>query len=55
MNGAAPEPATKSTVQNQTANTSVIKSAASRVPEKHPWLGVAGIEEKSPNSKGRTT
>ena len=54
MNGPGPESATKTTVQNQTTNTSVIKSATSRVPEKHPWLGVAGVEEKTPNSKGRT-
>jgi len=53
MNGAkAPEPATKTPIQNQISNTSVKTSTASRVPEKHPWQGVSAVEEKFTSGKG---
>lgn len=53
MNGAfLPEPATKTPIQNQISNTSVKTSTASRVPEKHPWQGVSGVEESYRTGKG---
>ena len=54
MNGPAATAPTKITVQNQTTNTSVLKSAASRVPEHHPWLGAVGVEETATTGKGNT-
>lgn len=53
MNGAmAPDPATKTPIQNQTSNDNVKTSAASRVPEKHPWKGVSSVEETFSSGKG---
>ena len=53
MNGAkAPEPATKTPIQNQTSNDNVKTSVASRVPEKHPWKGVSSVEETFSSGKG---
>ena len=54
MNGPAATAPTKTTVQNQTTNTGVLKSAASRVPEHHPWLGAVGVEETATTGKGNT-
>jgi len=54
MNGPAAKAPTKTTIQNQTVNDNVLTSAASRVPEHHPWLGVKGVTEKAPVNKGRT-
>ena len=53
MNGPEPTPATKTTVQNQTQNQNVKTSVASRVPEKHPWLGVDN-QETFTTGKGNT-
>ena len=44
--------AQKIAVQNQVANTNVKTSVASRVPEKHPWQGVSGVEETFTTGKG---
>ena len=55
MNGPDPDPATKTTVQNQIANENVKTSVASRVPEHHPWKGVSGVEEGFNKSKGNTS
>ena len=54
MNGPDPDPATKTTVQNQTSNDNVKTSVASRVPEHHPWKGVSGVEETFTAGKGNT-
>ena len=54
MNGPEPTPATKTTIQNQTQNQNVKTSIASRVPEKHPWLGVEGTQETFNTGKGNT-
>mgnify|MGYP001025385272 CR=1 FL=1 len=54
MNGPEPAPATKTTIQNQGANTSVKVSAASRVPEHHPWKGVEATQESFKSGKGYT-
>ena len=54
MNGPEPDPATKTTVQNQTSNDNVKTSVASRVPEHHPWKGVSGVEETFTSGKGNT-
>ena len=54
MNGPPPDPATKTQVQNQTTNLNVLTSAASRVPEHHPWQGVTGVEEGFEYGKGKT-
>jgi len=55
MNGPEPDPATKTTVQNQIANENVKTSVASRVPEHHPWKGVSGVEETFTSGKGNTS
>jgi hypothetical protein len=55
MNGPDPDPATKTTVQNQIANENVKTSVASRVPEHHPWKGVSGVEEGFNKSKGNSS
>ena len=53
MNGTwLPEPATKTQIHNQVSNTNVKTSTASRVPEKHPWQGVSGVEETFISGKG---
>jgi len=54
MNGPTPDSATKINIQNQTANQSVLKSTASRVPEHHPWKGVSAVEETFTAGKGNT-
>lgn len=54
MNGPPPTAAKKTTVQAQTANSNVVKSAASRVPEHHPWLGASSIQESLETGKGNT-
>lgn len=54
MNGPEPAPATKTTIRNQGANTSIKTSTASRVPEKHPWQGVSETQETFKNGKGYT-
>lgn len=53
MNGPIPQSAEKAPIQNQTSNTSVTQSIASRVPEHHPWLG-AEIQEGFKVGKGNT-
>lgn len=53
-NGPEPTAAVKTTVQNQSANSSVKTSTASRVPEKHPWLGAEGVQETFVTGKGNT-
>ena len=45
-------PATKTPIQNQISNTNIKTSTASRVPEKHPWQGVSGVEETFTSGKG---
>ena len=54
MNGPDPDPATKTTVQNQIANENVKTSSASRVPEKHPWKGISAVQETWTPAKGNT-
>ena len=54
MNGPEPTPAKKTAIQNQTQNQNVKVSTASRVPEKHPWLGVEGTQETFTSGKGNT-
>lgn len=54
MNGPAADPATKAAIQSQTSNKSVLTSIASRVPEKHPWLGMSSIQESFVTGKGNT-
>lgn len=48
----AAAPATKTPIQNQISNTNIKTSTASRVPEKHPWQGVSGVEETFTSGKG---
>jgi len=52
MNGTEAGAATKTPIQNQIANTNIKTSVASRVPEKHPWEGVSGVEERFKTGKG---
>lgn len=54
MNGPAAAAATKATIQSQTANTGVITSIASRVPEHQPWFGNSTVQESFETGKGNT-
>lgn len=54
FNGPVPNATEKAAIQAQTVNTKVTQSIASRVPEKHPWKGVAGVQEKFEPGKGNT-
>lgn len=54
INGPAPAEAQKAAVQSQTTNKNVLTSIGSRVPEKHPWLGISSIQETFNVGKGNT-
>lgn len=41
-------------VNSQVGNRNILESAASRVPEKHPWQGASAIQESFNTAKGRT-
>jgi hypothetical protein len=52
LNGPEPTPATECTPQGHVANTSVVESVNSRVPEHHPWKGASTIQESLNFPKG---
>ena len=55
MNGPLASHAEKTQIHNQTTNLNVLTSAASRVPEHHPWQGVSGTEETFTQGKGKVS
>ena len=54
MNGPAPTAASKIVMNQLVENTNVLESAATRVPEHHPWKGATGVQEKFQLAKGNT-
>lgn len=54
MNGPVADSAERILVNNHVENTNVLLSAASRVPEHHPWKGASAVQEKFETSKGKT-
>lgn len=54
MNGPAPSSATKIDMNQLVENTNVLESAATRVPEHHPWKGATGVQESFNVAKGNT-
>ncbi len=54
MNGPVPASASKITDNQLVENTNVLASAATRVPEHHPWKGATGVQEKFTIAKGNT-
>jgi len=54
MNGPVPTSATKIIDNQLVENTNVLASAATRVPEHHPWKGADGVQETFTVAKGNT-
>ena len=54
MNGPVPASATKILDNQLVENTNVLASAATRVPEHHPWKGATGVQETFTVAKGNT-
>ena len=54
MNGPVPTIPSRIITNQLVENKNVLSSAASRVPEHHPWKGVNKQEEKFRNSEGNT-
>lgn len=54
MNGPAPSSATKIIMNQLVENTNILESAATRVPEHHPWKGATGVQERFNLAKGNT-
>ena len=54
MNGPTPTLPSRIITNQLVENKNVLSSAASRVPEHHPWKGVNKKEEKFRNSEGNT-
>ena len=52
LNGPVPTAAVEITKQSHMTNTSVTESAASRVPEHHPWKGASTTQEEYTLPKG---
>lgn len=55
MNGPTATVPTEITMQSQVANTNILESAASRVPEHHPWKGVTAVQERFKPGEGNVT
>jgi hypothetical protein len=51
--GAAADSATKPTPNGLVENSGVTQSAAGRVPERHPWNGVPGVQEAFTTGEGK--
>lgn len=55
MNGPVAELATRVQLHGQPANTNILASAATRVPEHHPWKGASTIQEKFKTDQGKAS
>lgn len=55
MNGPTATVPTEITMQSQVANRNILESAASRVPEHHPWKGVTAVQERFKTGEGNIT
>jgi len=55
MNGPVATVPTEITMQSQVANSNILESAASRVPEHHPWKGVTAVQERFKPGSGNIT
>jgi len=55
MNGPTATTPTEITMQSQVANKNILESAASRVPEHHPWKGVTAVQERFKTGSGNIT
>jgi hypothetical protein len=55
MNGPVADAATRVLENQLVENKNILKSAASRVPEHHPWKGASKIQESFNTSKGNVT
>jgi len=51
--GASADAAEKPTPNGLVENSGVSQSAASRVPERHPWNGVPGVQESFTTGQGK--
>lgn len=54
MNGPPASEASRIINNNLVENQNILLSAASRVPEHHPWNGAAGVQESFQTAKGKT-
>jgi len=54
MNGPVATAASRIIDQEQIGNKNILRSAASRVPEHHPWAGASKIQETFKSAKGNT-
>ena len=55
MNGPVAADATRIFDYNLVENENILISAASRVPEHHPWKGATSIQESFDTDKGKTS
>lgn len=55
MNGPVADDAGRVLVNNLVENENILISAASRVPEHHPWKGATSIQESFDTDKGKTS
>ena len=55
MNGPVADAATRVLENQLVENKNILKSAATRVPEHHPWKGASKIQESFNTSKGNVT
>ena len=54
MNGPVANLATRVQLNGQPSNTNVLASAATRVPEHHPWKGASSIQESFSTDQGKS-